>query len=201
MSKQLSPEELAKRRRINKRIMLFFFLPVLILIVVIISIPGDDAKEPQENTKKEATEKPDRSSHYDWKYSENTDNMTGKPWYYAKIQSTTFLDFEFPYKGGSEAYLHVRYKDGQNDVMLSIDPGQFMPGNNQYVRVRFDQEEPVTVGYNLPEDGSMDVIFLKQPQRIIEGIRGHRKITIEAPFYQEGRQQMEFFSDNFKWEH
>ena len=40
MKKKLSPEQIAKRKRFNKRMLLFFFLPLIIGVVIIASLPG-----------------------------------------------------------------------------------------------------------------------------------------------------------------
>lgn len=138
-----------------------------------------------------------------WSYNESTDKMTSKVSYFAKAQSTNKVHFEFPYNGGSTFFLTVRKKDGGTDVILSISKGQFVGtlSDDSYVRVKFDEEEPVRYSFNGSSSGSSDLIFLENEKRFISKLKKSKKLMIDAEFYQAGRQVAEFDTEGFVWDH
>jgi hypothetical protein len=50
-----------------------------------------------------------------------------------------------------------------------------------------------------PESGRSDVIFINGHDRFVEGLRKVKKLYIEAKFYQEPPQVMEFDVSNLEW--
>lgn len=136
-----------------------------------------------------------------WNYSEDSDKMTSKTIYYAEIQSENTLNFEFPYNGGSQPSLLIR-KKGSTDIILRISKGQFI---NSYdgvpVRLRFDEEPAFTVTANSAADGSSDILFLGSVSKILQKLKGHQKLIIEAQFYNEGNRTMDFDIEGFEWKH
>ena len=140
---------------------------------------------------------------YQWRYSEEKDPMTSATKYYAQIFSTTWLSFQFPYNGGSEVDMFIRNVDSQNEVILRVSKGQFLSsfGSSSNIRMRFDQDKPISVGYNSASDGSTDVIFLDNPNELIRSIKQAHSLIIEVAFYQEGNKHLEFAYQDFKWNH
>lgn len=140
---------------------------------------------------------------YQWRYSEETDPMTSGKKYYAQIYSTTWLSFQFPYNGGSEVDFFIRNVQGENEAILRVSKGQFLTSfdSGKNVRIRFDQDQPITIGYNSASDGSTDVIFLDNPDEIIRHIKKSNSFLIEVAFYQEGNKHLEFAYRDFKWNH
>jgi hypothetical protein len=202
-------EEIYKKRRSRT---LIIILVVVACLVIIANLADDQATAVAPDTASKA--KADSIEHakateaaannkYQWRYSQETDPMTSGVKYYAQIYSTTWLSFQFPYNGGSEVDLFIRNIDNQNELILRVSKGQFLSsfGLSSSVRIRFDQDQPISVSYNSASDGSTDVIFLDDPDQLIQRIKKARNFIIEVAFYQEGNKHLEFAYQDFKWEH
>ena len=61
-----------------------------------------------------------------WKYSEDDDALTSKKVYHAVLQADNALYLNAPYDGGSDCFIDLRYKDGDNNVIVSVSKGQFL---------------------------------------------------------------------------
>ena len=152
---------------------------------------------------KDAEKETANSSQKTWKITTSKDEMRGSTDTFASIESDNEVEFEFPYNGGSTLSIVVKesQKSGTN-VYLSISSGQFeghaFDGSN-YVTIKFD-EEPLKKYHFSNEScdessGSMDVIFLKKEQDLIEKFKTAKKIMIEAPFFDSGSKQFTFTVD------
>ncbi|MBN1325875.1 hypothetical protein JW977_02760 [Candidatus Falkowbacteria bacterium] len=136
-----------------------------------------------------------------WKYGENVDKMTSEKIYYAYTTSTNRIDFDFPYNGGSNFQLLVRNGGKKNEILLSVSKGQFMTSiGYSDVRVKFDDNKPIVINYSSPSDGSYDTIFLKQSDTLISELKKSKKVIVEAEFFDEGNQLIEFNVEGFKWD-
>lgn len=138
-----------------------------------------------------------------WIYKETIDPMTDKTTFMAYTISTNSAEFKFPYSGGTWTQLTIRQKDGRNDVSFSINTGQFMPSysGTEYARVRFDGSQPVTYYYSMSTTGSNNIIFINNTKGIINKLKEAKKITVDFPFFQEGRVIFNFDTQDLKWEH
>lgn len=139
-----------------------------------------------------------------WVYSEKEDKMEGGKKYFAEVTATEKLKFEFPYDGGSTATLALRNAEGKNSIMLSVSKGQYnsdITGENNSLKMKFDDEKPMTVSYGIPSDGSSDLIFINSEAEIINKLKAAKKVLIEVEFYNEGNRQIEFIVDGLKWDH
>lgn len=136
-----------------------------------------------------------------WTYETSKDEMTGKEIYFAATTSLNTLEFEFPYQGGTTFYLYVRNMKGQNDVLLTLTKGQFMGSimSSEYCRIKFDDGTVANYTFNSPDDGSSDKIFFDNPGRLISNLKKAKKLMIEAPFFNEGRQVIYFDVEGLKW--
>ena len=147
-------------------------------------------------TKKDSTK---RANHiFNWEYNEKEDPMTSKKDFFATLPSTNTIEFEFPYNGGSKFYLNVR-KKGQIDIFLNSDKCQF--STRKSIKVRFDDEKPMTFSFNEPSDGSSNIIFINSEKLFLEKLKKSKKLLIEAEFYNEGLRIIEFYSEGLKWNH
>ena len=176
----------------------------ILMILLIIAGANSENERTTEITTTEDVAEPAApgTKPYDWQYTEKVDPMTSATTYHASLLSTTTLNFEFPYAGGSQAWLMVRKSNGENEVMLKVSKGQFIASfENQTMRIRFDQEQPVTVNYSSAADGSSDIVFLSQPYMIINKLKTAHKVVVESQFYQEGVRHIDFVSGNFIWNH
>lgn len=138
-----------------------------------------------------------------WKYETDTDKMTSKLQYFAAINSTNTLNFAAPYDGGSTAKITVRNQARKNEVILTIDKGQFICAVSEgcAIKIRFDNDPAITVRGNEPSDYSSTTLFIDPASKIIMHAKKAKKMIIQAEFYQEGLQNMEFNIDGFKWDH
>lgn len=134
-----------------------------------------------------------------WDYSTETDEMNDSKSRFASLVSDNFIEFDFPYNGGSTMRLTVRYmKKYGTDVILRISSGQFLCSEYQgtnFVRVRFDNGAAMKFRTLEPADGSSDQLFLNNAKKFISLAEKAKTIKIEAPFYQEGNRVFTFSVD------
>lgn len=129
-----------------------------------------------------------------WSYSSNVDQMYNKTNKYAEVDSSTLLNFDFPYSGAQRATLIIRnhHKHGK-DVMLKVEKGQFLcsfSGCN--VVVKADNGSPTTFSAGQATSGNSNVLFIQGYQSFINLIKGKKKLLIQAEFYQEPSTLIEF---------
>ncbi len=134
-----------------------------------------------------------------WSLQTKQDEMDDSKSYWYSLQSDNYANFDFPYEGDSYLTITVRWmKKYGYDVLLEITDGQ-MVGNEyngtNYVRVRFDGGKVQKFYYNEPNDGSSNLIFLRNAQKFIEKCKNAKDIIIEQEFYQEGVHQFKFHVD------
>jgi hypothetical protein len=136
-----------------------------------------------------------------WLYEEDADKMTGDKSYYAICESTNTIEFDFPYNGGSTMGIQVRNRGKGNDVLITISKGQFMSNydNSEFLRAKFDDEQPMNLSYIETADNSSDVIFVASANKFIAKLKTAKKLMLEAPFYDAGRQIGEFNLEGFEW--
>ena len=134
-----------------------------------------------------------------WRLQTKQDEMDDSKSYWYSLQSDNYANFDFPYEGDSYLTITVRWmKKYGYDVLLEITDGQ-MVGNEyngtNYVRVRFDGGKVQKFYYNEPNDGSSNLVFLRNAQKFIEKCKNAKDIIIEQEFYQEGVHQFKFHVD------
>jgi len=138
-----------------------------------------------------------------WTFTEDEDKMTSKKKYYASIDANDELQLKFPYDGGSTPTLLIRYKDGENNAILSVTKGQFISNvvDGESIKIRFDNDQPVSFNCSSPSDGSSNMLFINSTKKLMNKLKTSKKIIIQAEFYDNGLQLMEFDVDGFKWSH
>lgn len=134
-----------------------------------------------------------------WSLQTEQDKMDDSKSYWYSLQSDNYANFDFPYEGDSYLTITVRWmKKYGYDVLLEITKGQ-MVGNEyngtNYVRVRFDGGKVQKFYYNEPNDGSSNLVFLRNAQKFIEKCKNAKDIIIEQEFYKEGVHQFKFHVD------
>lgn len=134
-----------------------------------------------------------------WDYSTEQDNM-GRALSFAEVESTNTLEFGFPYGGVQHGRLTIRKKSGHGmEVYVRIEQGQFMCGvEDCTVNVRFDEGPIRHFTAVPPSDNSTTVLFIEDATDFIAALRKAKNVTIEATFYQEGSQGLEFNVEGFK---
>jgi hypothetical protein len=136
-----------------------------------------------------------------WQYQTEVDKMTGKEIKFAYTYSTNTLNFDFPYQGGTTGQLLIRRIKGVTDVALQIDKGQFMSNlmGDEHLRVRFDDGPVNNWGFANAADGSSNIVFPSNAQKFVKSVKKAKKLMIEAPYFNEGRQVLEFDIVGFEW--
>lgn len=136
-----------------------------------------------------------------WQYETTKDEMRGTTSSRASVVSTNQLDFAFPYHGGSSGKLLLRRKDGELSVMIFISKGQFTCFDYQddKVAMKFDAGPVLQYACSRADDGRTDVIFISPEQEILERLRKSKRLTVEAQFFQAGRQQLTFDTAGLNW--
>jgi len=138
-----------------------------------------------------------------WTYLADTDKMTSKLTYQATVTSLNKLNFDAPYEGGSTAAAIIRNKAGKNEIILSIDKGQFIcdVSDGCAINVRFDNDPAIKFQGSEPSDGSSTVLFIEAPKKFIADVKKAKKMIVQAEFYESGLKEMEFNVDGLKWDH
>jgi hypothetical protein len=177
------------------------------LVILVIVVPkNNDTKVTTDKVTTEKTEKAnvetkEKEPISKWIYNETTDKMTSKSIRFASIKATDELQFKFPYGGGSKANFTIRKKDKETDIYLSVKPSQFIcPIGEGNIRIKFDTKQPKKYSIVSPSDGSSDMVFIRSEKEIIANLKNSKTMIIEAEFYQEGIRQIEFNTENFKWD-
>jgi hypothetical protein len=149
------------------------------------------------------TEKKTESDPTSWNYQTDTDKMTSKLSYFAAINATNKLQFGAPYEGGSTATVTIRSKAKRNEIILTIDKGQFIcdVSDGCAIKVRFDSDPAISFEGSEPSDYSSTTLFIHPEPKFIAHAKTAKKMIVEAEFYQEGMQDMEFNTAGLKWEH
>ena len=200
--KNLSPEQLEKRKKTNKKIIKYFLFPVILFWVIILLIPSDDKK----NNK--STEKVENSIQtiQNWEYGESDkDKLDNTTYKYSSCSSKNKVELKFPYSGGStvEIFLRNGFKKNGNEVILEVDKGQFMSSydGNKKIRMKFDENPPTEYSFLNEGTGQSTTIFLDHSNSIIEKLKKSKKLIIEVEFYNNGTSQFEFDVDGLKWDY
>jgi len=130
-----------------------------------------------------------------WRYSTESDKMTGTTTKWAEVRSNNSLSLDFPYKGSNFGRLYVRQKDGKNaEAFVTIEKGQILcrTYDNCAVRVRFDENQPVRMSAAPAADHSSKIIFISPPGKFLSSAQKAKRILIELSLYQNGNQVLDF---------
>jgi hypothetical protein len=191
-----------KKMSLMKKVLIGF---VVLIILSAIGSMIEDKAEPlfeASNKQESASVNEPTKVQPSWEYGTEKDKMSGQEMFFNSTTSTNELEFEFPYHGGSSFRLTVRNMGKENEILLTVSKGQFMPSimNSDNVRIKFDEEAPMDISYNSADDASADVIFLTSVSKIISKLKTSKKLMIEAPFYDAGRQIILFNVEGFTWD-
>lgn len=154
---------------------------------------------------------PFASSAADWIVNYNNDEMRGTAQKTLQTQSDNDVEFDFPYNGGSKMYIVLRskkteLKEGQKaeelkptEAILAISKGQFSchSFNDCHVSVKFDNGKIQKYSMSEAANGNSEVIFFEESSTFIKNIQNHKKVIIEAEFFQAGAEQFKFDLEGF----
>jgi len=111
----------------------------------------------------------------------------------AQLSSDNSLKLAFPYHRANRGHLFVSIEKGERvKVAVVVERGQILCSSDCTIRLRIDGEEAVGVSGALPSDGSSVAVSLSGAEELLLLIKTARKIMIDLPMYQEGRQILEF---------
>lgn len=134
-----------------------------------------------------------------WTYENKSDKIGGTV-SRASVTSPDSLKFGFPYEAGSTATLTIRKRDDNTTLFLRVSNGQFnrsFQGGN--ARIRFDNEPAATYAFSAAANGSANVIFFDDVQKLIRKIKASKKMVIDVEFYAQGNRQIEFRTAGLTW--
>lgn len=116
-----------------------------------------------------------------WSYRSANDPMvTNGVNRFASIISTNSVNFGFPYSGEQSAVLTIRkmaasqsdWKDAPPyDVMISIDRGQLLSGDQGSIETKIDNEDAVTFQAVQPADNDTTTLFFGDEPKVVFGPR------------------------------
>ena len=136
-----------------------------------------------------------------WQYSEDKDQMRGTVSRFAVVESENEVDLDFPY-GSVRGTITIRQRpeDGLN-IMFSVEKGQILchAFGDSIVSVKFDDKPVQKFRCTGSSDGSSEMAFLQSGARALSGMKGAKRTTIEAEFFQKGRQQFVFDTSGLAW--
>ncbi|WP_180161056.1 hypothetical protein [Acinetobacter sp. YH12064] len=181
-------------------------LGVIVLVGVIGALAPEGSKKNQteiaklssnnENSKEVTTPK-------NWSYETTKDEMRNTTTLFASNVSQNTVNFDFPYQGGSNLVITLRKKGDATDVIIAITKGQILCSiRNCEVAFKFDNNPIQSITMSEPDNHSADVLFVAHDstaKKIINQMKTSKKLTIEAPFYQEGGKQFTFDVSNLDW--
>lgn len=136
-----------------------------------------------------------------WQYKEYAAEMDRGTVKRALVRSQNEFEFGFPYQGLQRASLELRMhpKNG-NDAILRVERGHFISSTGDgEVTVRFDRGKELTFSVSSSSDYRTTVLFIRDYQRFLAGIRKAKLVQIEAEFYQETIRVFEFDVSGLKW--
>lgn len=143
-----------------------------------------------------------------WQYDSVADPMNDKYTYTAKIKSTNYHEFEFPYNGKTYCSVTIRKSSTKGeDVIIKIDKGQIL--NNDFgvspensILVRFDDKPAKKYNIAGSSDGDSEFAFVKNSKDFIQNAKTAITMKIEMTVFNEGRRIYEFNStEALNWNH
>ena len=138
-----------------------------------------------------------------WNESQELDPMRNKSTYYDCIISDNALQFSFPYGGGSSGHLCFRNSPRfGTDVYLRMDKGQSTCSfEGCTLHMKFDDGPILAFGATEASGGNTDTVFIHGYARLKQLMRKSKHMILEAEFFQEGVQQLDFTVSGFDWKH
>lgn len=135
-----------------------------------------------------------------WVYDTSNDKMRGTTTNVAFVESTDHPEFAFPYAGGSTVGLMLRKAGKGEDVMMTVDKGQFICNPlDGAIPVKFDDSPIQQFQCANSSDGNTSRVFLVPAKRFITQVRKARRVIAEPEFFQAGTHQITFMTDGLKW--
>jgi hypothetical protein len=127
--------------------------------------------------------------------------MRGIKKLFAIVESTNKLQLGFPYND-SKMNILIRKNDKETDVLISVK-GQIVCNSYSercYLNVKADDNQIVKYDFNEASHSGSDTVFITKEKDFIKMLKKSKKLIIEAPLFNHGRDQYEFDVSGLKWE-
>lgn len=138
-----------------------------------------------------------------WTRREETDPMNDSKSVFISVTSDNTNKLGLPYGDVYATIIVRKMKKYGVDVLIRTSDGQIFGNeyeNENYVTIRFDSNKPMRFYYNTSSDGSSDVVFLRKRSAFIQAAKKANTITVEIPYFQNGRQIFTFTTPKpFDW--
>lgn len=135
-----------------------------------------------------------------WVYEQSDDRMRGAKNRRASVDAVESITLPFPY-GESVPTLNIREdaKYGFN-IYLRAN-GQFLCRSYQddTLSVKFDSRPIREWSCAEADGGGSEIVFINRERAFLAELKKASEVTIEAPMYEAGRQQMTFKVAGLKW--
>ncbi len=134
-----------------------------------------------------------------WNFRKEMDEMTDSENVWASIISDNSKYLGSPY-GQTFCRLTVRYmKKWGVDVLVQLTSGQIHGSkysDENYVMVRFDDNQPIKYWFDEAADASSDCVFIRKTSDFIAHCKKAKTIKVEVPIFQAGRPVFTFELDS-----
>lgn len=145
---------------------------------------------------------PTEDHSFRWEYDSSTDAMTDKTTRTACIRSSNAIQLSAPYEP-TRARLCLRDSPqyGRDAFVALEKDGQILCRSYQdcTVRIRFDKGTAQGFSAVGASDGSTNIFFIRNRDKLERAIRSAGVTAIQAEFYQAGNQAMLFDTKGFSW--
>lgn len=133
------------------------------------------------------------SSGSSWNFDIQQDKMDNSKKIYATITSDNMVNLDY---SSTDASICVRYiKKYGYDVLITLPSGQIF-GNEydqeNFILVKFDGARAIKYWFDEPTDGSSETVFIRKKSDFITRCKKSKKIRIEVPIFDNGRQVFDF---------
>lgn len=132
-----------------------------------------------------------------WKYETKLVGIDKMKMVFGSTRSINSLNLSFPYNGRNHGEIVIRNSEKvkEIEILFLIDKGQILCDLDNCVgRIKFDSNSSREFSGSKPRDSS-DMIFIYERKEILESILSSKKVFIEVPMWNQGKQILEFNVD------
>ncbi len=129
-----------------------------------------------------------------WVYETYTDTASGKETKVAHVMSNNLTHLEFPYQGGTHAFLSLaKHPRFGKSASVQVNKGQLhCQYNNCYISIRFDDGPVKKYNVSPPSDRSNETYFIEKHAEITKHLNTAKKAFVELTFFRQGSFTFEF---------
>ena len=131
-----------------------------------------------------------------WRYNTYTDEASGKSASRALLSSENTVTLSFPYGDPQKGTIVIRQHPRWGfDAFFKIESGQIVSQggwDSNQITIRFDGGGAETWYYNKAQDGSSDVIFLRNKETFERRLKNSRMIYVTPTLYGSGQRTFKF---------